>query len=198
MKFFNSKKAPLDDWSALSTFLTSERLLKSKGEVSPARRARVIFSEDETNDFLLNFSNEIENILYDGEGATRTLYEIKKESDGLVWIILEDGNFSDLVSSIYTIGNAISSNGGSKNLIAAIFEIYLSIDIDDNSSRRGLRSYCIYRYDRKSFYPFIPTGENEGERDKTAESVLGRDLSNSGLIIEKDFSQWMGLWGIPF
>lgn len=198
MKFFNSKKAPLDDWSALSTFLTSERLLQSKGEVSPARRAGVLFSEDETNDFLLNFSNEIENILYDGEGATRTLYEIKKESDGLVWIILEDGNFSDLVSSIYTIGNAISSNGGSKNLIAAIFEIYLSIDIDDNSSRRGLRSYCIYRYDRKSFYPFIPTGENEGERDKTAESVLGRDLSNSGLIIEKDFSQWMGLWGIPF
>ena len=61
-----------------------------------------------------------------------------------------------------------------------------------------MRSYCIYRYDRKSFYPFIPTGENEGERDKTAESVLGRDLSNSGLIIEKDFSQWMGLWGIPF
>ena len=124
--------------------------------------------------------------------------EIQKEDNGLVWIILEDGNFNDLVSSIYTIGNAISSNGGSENLVAAIFEIYLSVDIDDNSTRRGVRSYCIYRYDRKSFYPFIPTGENEGERDKTAESVLGRDLSNSGLIIEKDFSQWMGLWGIPF
>lgn len=198
MRFFNSKKTPIDDWSALSTFLTSEKLLQSKGEVSPARRAGVLFSEDKTNDFLLNLSNEIDSILYDGEGATRTLYEIQKEDDGLVWIILEDGNFNDLVSSIYTIGNAISSNGGSENLIAAIFEIYLSVDIDDNSTRRGVRSYCIYRYDRKSFYPFIPTGENEGERDKTAESVLGRDLSNSGLIIEKDFSQWMGLWGIPF
>ena len=198
MRFFNSKKTPIDDWSALSTFLTSGKLLQSKGEVSPARREGVLFSEDKTNDFLLNISNEIDSILYDGEGATRTLYEIQKEDNGLVWIILEDGNFNDLVSSIYTIGNAISSNGGAENLIAAIFEIYLSVDIDDNSTRRGVRSYCIYRYDRKSFYPFIPTGENEGERDKTAESVLGRDLSNSGLIIEKDFSQWLGLSGIPF
>ena len=144
MRFFNSKKAPIDDWGALSTFLTSEKILQSKGEVTPARRAGVLFSEDKTNDFLLNFSNQIDSILYDGEGATRTLYEIKKESNDLVWIILEDGNFSDLVSSIYTVGNAITSNGGSDNLIAAIFEIYLSIDIDDNSTRRGLRSYCIY------------------------------------------------------
>ena len=173
MGFFNSKEKIFDDWDVISTFLKSETLLQNKGELTPARRAGILYSIDNSNEFLVNFSKEISSILYEGEGATKTSYEIKKDGEEMRWIILEDGNFTDLVSSTYTIGNAIGSNSDKNNLIAAIFELYLSVKIDENSSRTGVRSYCIYRYDRKAFYPFIPTGDNEGERDKAAESVLG-------------------------
>ena len=198
MGFFTSKEKIFDDWDVISTFLKSETLLQNRGELTPARRAGILYSIDNSNEILVNFSKEISSILYEGEGATKTSYEIKKDGEEMIWIILEDGNFTDLVSSTYTIGNAIGSNSDKNNLIAAIFELYLSVKIDENSSRKGVRSYCIYRYDRKAFYPFIPTGDNEGERDKAAESVLGKDLRDCGLIIEKDFSQWMGIWGIPF
>ncbi len=198
MGFFGGNKTPKDDWSAMSTVIKAEAKLQTLGEITPSRRAGVIYRDNQDNAFLSDLKNELNPILYSGEGATKTAFEIHDDDRGMRWIVLEDGNFNDLVSSVYTVGNAIGANEAGDNLLAAVFELYFTGTVEDNTYRSGLRTYWIYRYDRKAFYPFVPTGENEGERDRPTEARLGQDLRKHGLSIEKSLTEWMGLWGIPF
>jgi hypothetical protein len=79
-----------------------------------------------------------------------------------------------------------------------VFELYFTGTVEDNTYRSSLCTYWIYRYDRRAFYPFVPTGESEGDRDRPTEARLGSDLRRHGLIVEKSLTEWMGLWGIPF
>ena len=182
----------------MSTVIKAEAKLQTLGEITPSRRAGVIYRNNDDNPFLGDIKNELNPILYSGQGATKTAFEIHDDDRGMRWIVLEDGNFNDLVSSVYTVGNAIGANGAGDSLLAAVFELYFTGTVEDNTYRSGLRTYWIYRYDRKAFYPFVPTGENEGERDRPTEARLGQDLRKHGLSIEKSLTEWMGLWGIPF
>ncbi len=182
----------------MSTVVKAEAKLQALGEITPSRRAGVIYRNSDENAFLNDIEFELKSILYVGEGATKTAFEIEDDDRGMRWIVLEDGNFSDLVSSVYTVGNAIGVNGAEDNLLAAVFELYFTGTVEDNTYRSGLRTYWIYRYDRKAFYPFVPTGDNEGDRDRSTEARLGQDLRKHGLAVEKSLTEWMGLWGIPF
>ena len=198
MGWLSRNKTPQSDWSAVSSVIKVEAKLQSLGEITPARRAGVIYRHSDDISFLKDLGTELSAVLYEGQGSTKTTFKIADDDRGMRWIILEDGNFIDLVSSVYTVGNAIGSNGGSSNLLAAVFELYFTGELDDNTFRSGLRTYWIYRYDRKSFYPFVPTGDCEGDRDRPTEARLGMDLRKHGLIVEKSLTEWMGLWGIPF
>jgi hypothetical protein len=182
----------------MSTVIKAEAKLQALGEITPSRRAGIIYRDSDENVFLRNIKTELNSVLYAGQGSTKTAFEIQDDDRGMRWIVLEDGNFSDLVSSVYTVGNAIGLNEGADNLLAAVFELYFTGSVEDNTYRSGLRTYWIYRYDRKAFYPFVPTGESEGDRDRPTEARLGHDLRKHGLAIEKSLSEWMGLWGIPF
>jgi hypothetical protein len=54
--------------------------------------------------------------------------------------------------------------------------------------------YFIYNYKRGSFYPFVPTGQQQ--RDNERELVLRAQAGNE-LPIEPELSRWFPLWGIP-
>jgi hypothetical protein len=198
MGWLSGSKAPKNDWAAMSTVIKAEAKLQALGEITPSRRAGIIYRDSDENVFLRNIKTELNSVLYAGQGSTKTAFEIQDDDRGMRWIVLEDGNFSDLVSSVYTVGNAIGLNEGADNLLAAVFELYFTGSVEDNTYRSGLRTYWIYRYDRKAFYPFVPTGESEGDRDRPTEARLGHDLRKHGLAIEKSLTEWMGLWGIPF
>ncbi len=197
-RFFGKRQPAKTDWSVMSSIIRAEQRLMARGEISPSRRGGLIFRNDESNAFLQDLKTELDPVLYSGPGATKTAFEIEDDEHGMRWVVMEDGRFEDLVSSIYTVGNALGANGAADNLLAAVFELYFTGTVDDNSYRSGLRTYWIYRYDRKSFYPFVPTGETTGERDKPTEVSLASRARRQGMMIERNMEEWMGLWGIPF
>jgi len=137
----------------MSTVIKAEARLQAAGEITPSRRAGVIYRNDDEVTFLRDIKNELNPVLYSGAGATKTAFDVVDDDHGMRWVVLEDGNFEDLVSSVFTVGNAIGANGGADNLLAAVFELYFTGTVEDNTYRSGLRTYWIYRYDRKSFYP---------------------------------------------
>ena len=198
MGWFSRTKASKDHWSAMSSVTRVEAKLQELGEITPSRRAGVIYRNSDEIAFLSNIETELKTVLHVGEAATKTAFNIKDDDRGMRWVVLEDGNFKDLVSSVYTVGNAIGLNSGLDNLLAAVFELYFTGELGDRTYRSGLRTYWIYRYDRKAFYPFVPTGDKEGDRDRPTEAQLGHDLRKQGLIVERSLTEWMGLWGIPF
>lgn len=182
----------------MSTVIRAESRLQAKGEIAPARRAGVIYRHSDDIEFLADIESQLKTVLHTGEGATKTSFDVRDDEQGMRWVVLEDGNFSDLVSSTYTVGNAMGANEAAGNLLAAVFELYFTGMVSDDTYRTASRTYWIYRYDRKAFYPFVPTGDEEGERDRPAETQLATLIRKEGMAIERSMEEWLGLWGIPF
>jgi hypothetical protein len=55
--------------------------------------------------------------------------------------------------------------------------------------------YWIYGYKRGTFWPFIPTGENQ-RRDNAEELELKAKLAGE-LPVEQDLSRWFGVFDAP-
>ncbi len=200
--FFGRKKSVDTMWESMSSISRMVAGFKRDGEaVSPRRHAGIVYRHDEGVPFLESLSEQLDAILYEGPGATKTGYEITDDDHGMRWAILEDGHFDDLLSSIFTVSNAIKMNDGGPNLLAAVFQIDFANHAVNPQSHSGtgfVNAYLIYRFDRGSYYPFVPTGDNPGERDRETERMLGSSVRSAGLKTENALAEWLGLWGIPF
>ena len=51
---------------------------------------------------------ELKKIISEGDQGTNTKFKLINEPGEVTWIILEDENFSDLVSTTFTVFNALS------------------------------------------------------------------------------------------
>ena len=118
-KIFGNSRAERTDWSVISSIIRAEARLQSKGEIAPSRRAGIVFRNDDSIGFLHDLDRELDAVLYSGPNSTRTAFEIIDDEQGMRWVVLEDGVFEDLVSSTYTVGNAMGANGADGNLLAA-------------------------------------------------------------------------------
>lgn len=185
--------------SSISTMI--DTIKRQGAAVSPRRQAGIIFKPDDSIPFLRDLDRHMDSILYEGDGATKTAFDMTDDDHGMRWAILDDGDFNDLLSSAYTVANAMSFNDAGQNLLAAVFNLDFAGDIirsDSNLATGFVQSYVIFRFDRNAYYPFIPTGPGEGERDRERERDLGASMRNHGLKVEGSLSEWLGLWGIPF
>ena len=202
MGWLNRKKNADTMWDSMSSVSRMVASFKRGGEaVSSRRQAGIVFRHDDAVPFLDSLSDHLNTILYEGPDATKTAYEITDDDHGMRWAILNDGNFDDLLSSIFTVSNAIKMNGGSPNLLAAVFHIDFAnhaVNPEVHAGTGFVNAYLIYRFDRDSYYPFVPTGDNPGERDRETERMLGSSIRSAGLKTENAMTEWLGLWGIPF
>ncbi len=201
--FFGKRNNTADTmWDSMSSVSRMVDGFKRDGEaVSPRRNAGVVYRHDDAVSFLGSLGDHLDAILYEGPSATKTAWEIKDDDHGMRWAILNDGNFDDLLSSVFTVSNAIKMNGGSSNLLAAVFEFDFANHAVNRHAVAGsgfVHAYLIYRFDRDAYYPFIPTGESAGERDRETERMLGAAIRSEGLKTENALTEWLGLWGIPF
>lgn len=201
-RLFGGGNSRDDLWSSMSSISSMLAKMHDVGVAASARRhAGVIFQQDDANPFLAELKANLDDILYVGPGATKTAVEIQDDAYGMRWVVLDDGNFSDLLSSTYTVANAIQHNGGAGNVLAASFHLDVATSLiatPPSVFSTILESYVIFRFDRNRYYPFIPDSDQESRRDSATEAQLGAAMRNHGLAVEGDPKNWLGLWDMPF
>lgn len=195
---------PRDDWEYISSLTRACEKLFARREIVPSRRAGIVFRPAEIQ-FLNDLKSQLGPILHEGEGATKTGFEIVEDAHSTRWVVLDDGNFSDLVSSVYTVGNAMQANGAREQRLAAVFQFYpganLPASIEARDWRPGSAGYFIYSYVRHAYYPFIPLPKDDqgkDQRDRPAELAMGAVMRKAGIVTDRSLENWYALWGIPF
>ena len=189
-KFFNKNNFLDDLWGNFQIIL--DEISNSKSRINLLDKSGILISDHTNNDFTKNIRKNIKEILNEGESATKTLVDVIDDSSDMYWLILEDLNSNDLLSSLYTCINALNANDSLSNILALV--IPLELLLEDTKEK----IYLIYRVDTKSFYPFSPNSDDEKIRNKDNEKDLYNYLVRRKVNLENTEKKWLGIWGIPF
>jgi len=146
----------------------------------PAGVAALCFAEVDSTDFA-DTVDQVEAILEAGEVETGTTAEFRTDDHGYEWVVLEDDDPEDLVTSVHFAADEFIEQGYGSRLMAAVF----GFERDDQ------RAYWIYSFRRGEYYPFAPAGDHERASDVEfkLQSVLDGELS-----VESDKEYWYPLW----
>jgi len=152
--------------------------------LKPGRTAAVCFKPLSAGDFV-RAENELQELL--DVAAQETGSKVRRKSDelGFEWLIVEDPDFEDLVTTVHMIGSELKARGFGTQLLAAIFRF----------DQKDRPVYWIYGYKRGAFWPFVP-GKQERERDNAEELELKAKLEKE-LPVEQDLSRWFALFDAP-
>ncbi|MFC6716151.1 hypothetical protein ACFQGT_08425 [Natrialbaceae archaeon GCM10025810] len=126
--------------------------------------------------------DEVEAILEAGREETDTDFSISADDHGYQWVILEDSDPEDLITSLHFAADTFIEHGYGSRLLAAVFAY---------EDRNGDPAYWIYSFRRGRFYPFAPRSGRE--RDSSAEFKLESALDGE-LEIEREKEYWYPLW----
>ena len=111
--------------------------------------------------------------------------ERRGDTFGFQWIVVRDRDFEDLVAAVHLVSSELEARGFGGQLLAAMFAF----------EGRERRVHLVYGYKRGTFWPFIPTGEDQ-KRDNAAELRLKSELEGE-LPIEPELERWLGLFDAP-
>lgn len=189
-KFFNKNNFLDDLWGNFQIIL--DEISNSKSRICLLDKSGILISDHTNNDFTKNIKKNIKEILNEGESATKTLVDVIDDSSDMYWLILEDLNSNDLLSSLYTCINALNANDSLSNILALVIPLELLLEETKE------KIYLIYRVDTKSFYPFSPNSDDEKIRNKDNEKDLYNYLIRRKVNLENTEKKWLGIWGIPF
>ena len=189
-KFFNKNNFLDDLWGNFQIIL--DEISNSKSRINLLDKSGILISNHTNNDFTKNIKKNIKEILNEGESATQTVVDVIDDSSDMYWLILDDLNSNDLLSSLYTCINALNANDSLSNILALVIPIELLLE--DTKEK----IYLIYRVDTKSFYPFSPNSDDEKTRNKDNEKDLYNHLIRRKVNLENAEKKWLGIWGIPF
>ena len=174
-----TRAADPDDLFGMSTaYLTMEADL----EFAPVDAAALCFSAVDSTDFAETV-DEVETILRAGETDTGTTFRRHEDDHGYHWVVLEDDDPEDLVTSVHFAADTFVERGYGSRLLAAVFGFERVQD--------ATRAYWVYSFRRGAYYPFVPSSGRE--RDNRLEFKL-KSVLDGELDVEGDESYWYPLW----
>ncbi len=170
----------LDHLFAISTARVT---LEASLGLKPSRSAGLCFKPIEAAQYE-ETKKDIEGLLQVSAKETGCTYRMETAEYHFTWVILEDPEFEDLVTTVHMIGQTFIEQGLGGYLVCAIFRFDGTQPV-----------YWIYNFKGGRFYPFVP-GANR-TRDSAQEFRI-RSVLEKELPVEKDIERWYPLWGIPF
>jgi hypothetical protein len=175
------KEASTDQLFALST---AQVTLETELGLKHAGKAAVTFKPLSAGDFV-RAENELHELLEVAAQSSGSKIRRKSDQYGFEWIVVEDPDLEDLVTTVHLITSELQARGFGPQLLASIFRF--------EGQKHPV--YWIYGYKRGAFWPFVPTGKEQG-RDNAEELELKAKLERE-LPIEPDLSRWFGMFDAP-
>ena len=129
-----------------------------------------------------NAELEINQLLQQSCKETNTIFKMRKDSYGYLWVTLADPDFEDLVSTMYMVSETLTDHGFGEQLLCAVFKFRGEKDV-----------FWIYNFKQAKYYPFVPDGK---KRDSIYEFRL-RSIMEKELPVEQETERWYPLWDIP-
>ncbi|WP_330630357.1 PspA-associated protein PspAB [Halocatena halophila] len=145
----------------------------------PSGEAALCFSNVDSASFE-QAEQEVKEILEAGREETGTEASFNTDSHGYQWVILEDPEFEDLITSMHFAADTFVEKGFGSRLLAAVFAFEKDSPV-----------YWVYSFRRGSYYPFAP--QSGHERDSTTEFKLQSTLDGE-LDVEDETDHWYPLW----
>ena len=174
------KESKNDGIFALSTARVT---LEVELGLATAGKAAVCFKPVSAGDFV-RVENDIQELLQAVCAESESKVTRRTDDYGYAWIVVEDPDLEDLVTTVHAVAEELQSRGFGPQLLAAIFRFAGDKD----------PVYLIYGYKRGAFWPFVPRGD--GDRDNAEELELKAKLENE-LPVEPDISLWFALFDAP-
>ena len=181
-----SEADPEDLFGMSTAYVTMEADLGYE----PAGEAALCFSDVDSTDFQ-DAIEEVRQILAAGGVETGTAAEFVEDAHGYTWVVLEDDDVEDLITSVHFAADTLVENGYGSRLLAAVFAFR---DPEDSTAwdESDRYVYWVYSFRRGAYYPFAPE-PGEHERDATAEFKL-QSVLDGELDLEDDEAYWYPLW----
>ena len=187
-KFF--KNDPIEKlWNLLSSinFLENENLLKVDNKVG-------VMCWEKNDQIKVFCETKLKKILNDGVDESKTNFNLIDESGEVVWIILDDNNFNELIASAFTVVNALSQEISNESVMGLIFPIFIEKKDNLNYLDKDQKLYLIFNKNPPGYYPLVYQNET---RQPIAEIELFDLIKNLGIVLNKDQRKWFSVDNIP-
>ena len=183
---FGRKKLKDPARERLFAISTARITLETELDLRPAGAAGVCFKPLSAGEFV-RAENDLQQLLDAVAAESGSKVERHTDDMGFEWLVVRDGDFEDLVTTIHLVAQELQDRGFGPQLLAALFPF-------DGKFKEG-RAFWIYGFKLGAFWPFVPTGKDQ-ERDNAEELELKAKLEQE-LPIEQDLSRWFGLFDAP-
>src|SRR5215208_6181297 len=181
---FGRKKLKEASTERLFALSTAQVTLETELGLRSAGKAAVTFKPLSAGEFV-RAENDLSELLDVAAQSSGSKIRRKTDDYGFEWIMIEDPDLEDLVTTVHLITSELQARGFGPQLLASIFRF---------EGKKGA-VYWIYGYKRGAFWPFVPTGKEQG-RDNAEELELKAKLERE-LPIEPDLSRWFGMFDAP-
>ena len=137
---------------------------------------------------------ELKKIISEGDQGTNTKFKLINEPGEVTWVILEDDNFSDLVSTTFTVFNALSQLININTVMGILF----NFEIKNSESYSFLNNnhdyYLVFNQKPLGYYPLVY--ENDIRQPISELEILDIAIKQS-LHVNKNQDNWFGVENIP-
>ena len=188
-KFF--KNNPIEKlWNSISSIknLNEKEVVGFKDEVG-------VMCWEKDNQIKVFCETELSNILNDGVENSKTNFNLIDEKGEVFWIKLKDKNFNELISSVFTVVNALTQEISLDSVMGVIFPINVSDELSLSYMEKSQNHYLVFNENPLGYYPLV---YQNGARQQIAEIEIFDVIKNYGVMLNTNQSKWFSVDKLPF
>jgi PspAB-like protein len=123
--------------------------------LKPAGAAAVVFKPLSAGEFV-RAENELQELLEHVAQSSGSRLRRHSDEFGYEWLVLEDPDFEDLVTTAHLISSDLKARGFGPQLLASIFRF--------DGGKHPV--YWVYSYKRGVFWPFVPRSSSSRQSSR--------------------------------